>query len=222
MRRITVQDVLSGIHVPYLRHLCDHDFAGEGGTVRLAAGVYDLGTGEGLELKTKGLRLLGDEEKKEEMLAHPPMVRGEGAVFTRDGHDYVVRTEAEDVVVEQVSVRGSAENDVHAMGVMVGSATVTGCDLRGMVLVMQGAKLLLNDSFVHNCNQSAVTVGGTATIRGCTIQDAGNGGIWVRHPGRRERRNLGAAHRRGHGLAPSPLASGSASTPGSTRAARAR
>ena len=78
-------------------------------------------------------------------------------------------------------MRSSAERNI-AVGV-AGSATVTGCDLRGTVHVPEGAKLLLKDSVVHNCRWAGVDVDCTAVIQGCTIQDSQMGGIQVRAKG---------------------------------------
>jgi len=172
-RRVTDLDVLAGIHEPYLRRLCEKGFALEGSTIRLAAAMYDLG--RSLFLQTKGLRLLGDETKE----VHMPMLRGEGEVLTRgvDAQN-TVETWAEGVVIKQVSVHSSAETD-RPVGVAGGSTTVTGCDLRGTVRLVVGAKLLLKDSVVLGCNQFAVTLGDVASIQSSTLQDNRGDGIMV-------------------------------------------
>jgi len=173
-KRVSELDVLAGIHVHYLQHLADPEFALEDGTIRLAAGVYDLGAGAVLEVITKRLRLLGDEDK----LVHPPQLRGEGAVIRRDVDDgFAVETFSEGVVIEQVSVRSLAESN---MAVLEGSATVAFCDVRGSVLVDEGAKMLLKNSVVHGCSRSAVYARGTATIQGCTVLDNQMFGIHVK------------------------------------------
>ena len=163
--------------MPYLRHLVHPEFALQGGEIRLAVGVYDLCAGGDLRVETKGLRLLGEEEKKD---VHPPLLRSEGVVITRAiDCEFALHIFAEGVVIEQVSVRNDTEHNRALFVMEPGSATVTCCDLHGQVGVAGGAKVQLNDSDIQGLRRPQAgiqaMVGSEVVLLGTSIRRCRDG-----------------------------------------------
>ena len=71
-----------------------------------------------LEARLPTARLVGSQSMENGRPGlHPPMLRGEGVVITRDvGSESVVRAMAEGVVIEQASVRSSTERNCAVAG----------------------------------------------------------------------------------------------------------
>ena len=148
-----------------LRHL--NEIALVDGTIRLAVGMYAFGI-VALHLRTKGMRLLGEE----------------GVLITHTvAEEEAIHTVAPDVVIEKVAVHRITEGN-GAVQVDQCSLTLKDCDLRGQVSSLEGAKMLLQNCTFQRCHWPAVVVHGNAVIQDCVIQDCpGATGIQVEPAG---------------------------------------
>jgi len=108
-------------------------------------------------------------------------------VITRsvDNQQFAVYTHASGVVIEKVAAHSfTGDSSVNrAVNVQEGSAAVQDCDLRGAVVVREGAELLLQKCTVRDCATAAAFVQGTAVVQDYIIQNGEHNGIEVRLTG---------------------------------------